>query len=196
MAVFKPDALHSFTTTTLNDTDKPTLSPLHQRDESRNEADLVAELTAALRVKLDLVKDTPPIASELFTRTCSSHKLTGFDDSNTTLRTQLPASLRERVESLVTLPRHMPIPPQVWSAMAHMRSQIHGTHELIIASAASSNHFDEVQAMLQNLHKVVFPVIRNVKFVFYDLGLNSLQRSLMQKHCGCTVLSFPFENLL
>ncbi|KAL3883552.1 hypothetical protein ACJMK2_029805 [Sinanodonta woodiana] len=63
----------------------------------------------------------------------------------------------------------------------------------VIVTAASSNHFMEVQAQMQNLHSVVFPKYKNVKFIFYDIGLSENETEMVKKHCRCEYRLFPFE---
>ncbi|KAL3883555.1 hypothetical protein ACJMK2_029808 [Sinanodonta woodiana] len=63
----------------------------------------------------------------------------------------------------------------------------------VIVTAASSNHFLEVQALMQNLHSVVFPKYKNVKFIFYDIGLSKNETEMVKKHCRCEYRLFPFE---
>ncbi|XP_041377247.1 uncharacterized protein LOC121389664 [Gigantopelta aegis] len=67
--------------------------------------------------------------------------------------------------------------------------------EVTFVTGASSNHFKESQALMKNLHKTVFPHLKNYTFYFYDLGLTSEERQQVVKHCGCEVRSFPFHVL-
>ncbi|KAK3585682.1 hypothetical protein CHS0354_020248 [Potamilus streckersoni] len=63
----------------------------------------------------------------------------------------------------------------------------------VLVTAASSNHFLEVQALMRNLHSVVFPKYKNLKFIFYDIGLKENEKEMVKKHCRCEYRSFPFE---
>ncbi|KAK3585678.1 hypothetical protein CHS0354_020245 [Potamilus streckersoni] len=63
----------------------------------------------------------------------------------------------------------------------------------VLVTAASSNHFLEVQALMQNLHSVVFPKYKNLKFIFYDIGLKENEKEMVKTHCRCEYRSFPFE---
>lgn len=74
-----------------------------------------------------------------------------------------------------------------------MRNKLKTKQNLLIVHALTSNHFNETQAMLKNLHEVVFPVLKNFTLVIYDLGLRANELSLLKKHCRCTVLTFPFQ---
>ncbi|KAK3745205.1 hypothetical protein RRG08_012388 [Elysia crispata] len=87
--------------------------------------------------------------------------------------------------------------------------------DLIIASAVSSNHFDEMQAMFESLHEKIYPVleermeatkrnpsllqqqnkvgIHNFTVALFDIGLTPQQRRLTEKNCRCKVLTFRKE---
>uniref|UniRef100_A0A2C9L2P1 Uncharacterized protein n=1 Tax=Biomphalaria glabrata TaxID=6526 RepID=A0A2C9L2P1_BIOGL len=49
--------------------------------------------------------------------------------------------------------------------------------DVIILSASSENHYDEMQAMFQNLHTVVYHNMANFTMVLFDIGLTKEQRS-------------------
>ena len=72
------------------------------------------------------------------------------------------------------------------------RKQQH--YDVILLPAASSNHFQEAQAMLRNANERLGSHVPNLKLVMYDLGLNTTERRLMEAHCNCTVLDFPFSD--
>ncbi|KAK3607186.1 hypothetical protein CHS0354_007101 [Potamilus streckersoni] len=63
----------------------------------------------------------------------------------------------------------------------------------VFVTAASSNHFLEVQAQIKNLHNIVYPNYINLKFIFYDIGLSETEKEMVKKHCRCEYRSFPFE---
>ncbi|XP_071115123.1 uncharacterized protein [Haliotis cracherodii] len=63
----------------------------------------------------------------------------------------------------------------------------------MFVTAASSDHYNESQGLIRNLHQNVFPLIDNYTFVYYDLGLLAWQRQQLKKHCRCEVRSFPLE---
>ncbi|XP_067675023.1 uncharacterized protein [Haliotis asinina] len=71
----------------------------------------------------------------------------------------------------------------------------HSGRRIMFVTAASSDHFDESQAHIKNLHQKVFPVTKNYTFVYYDLGLLSWQRKQLKKHCRCEVRSFPLKHM-
>ncbi|KAK0064622.1 hypothetical protein Bpfe_005711 [Biomphalaria pfeifferi] len=65
--------------------------------------------------------------------------------------------------------------------------------DVIIASASSSNHYHEMQAMFQSLHQVVYPKFSNFSVVLFDIGLSLEERRITEKNCKCQVVSFPAE---
>ncbi|XP_005093483.2 uncharacterized protein LOC101856720 [Aplysia californica] len=64
---------------------------------------------------------------------------------------------------------------------------------LTVVTAVSANHYLESQAMIETLHRYVFPKFQNISFYLYDLGLHPGQKAQMQRHCRCTVIEFPFS---
>jgi hypothetical protein len=83
-------------------------------------------------------------------------------------------------------------PPSSFQITAH--ANLTHVDTLTLVTYANANHFDEVQALIHNVHTVVFPVYRErVHFIFYDLGLTSRQAELLKKYCKCEVRRFPFE---
>ncbi|KAH9510012.1 hypothetical protein Btru_044835 [Bulinus truncatus] len=66
-------------------------------------------------------------------------------------------------------------------------------NDVIIASASSSNHYHEMQAMFKSLHRVVYPRLTNFSVVLFDIGLSPEERRMTEKNCKCQVLSFPAD---
>ncbi|KAH9510011.1 hypothetical protein Btru_044831 [Bulinus truncatus] len=66
-------------------------------------------------------------------------------------------------------------------------------NDVIIASASSSNHYHEMQAMFQSLHQVVYPRLTNFSVVLFDIGLSPEERRMTEKNCKCQVVSFPAD---
>ncbi|KAK3764933.1 hypothetical protein RRG08_045736 [Elysia crispata] len=101
--------------------------------------------------------------------------------------------LRARVESLVESPR-LRLSSEQRGAILSMSASIPET-DIIIVSASSANHYDEMQAMFHGLHTVVYPVMeqqkRNFSVVLFDLGLTPEQRQMTEAKCRCQVVSFP-----
>ncbi|XP_061176097.1 uncharacterized protein LOC133185049 [Saccostrea echinata] len=63
----------------------------------------------------------------------------------------------------------------------------------VIAAAASSNHFHEIQGLIRDYHRNLLPIYPDMKLILFDLGLNAKQLKLMKKHCRCEVRKFPFH---
>lgn len=63
---------------------------------------------------------------------------------------------------------------------------------IIFVTAASSNHYQESQALVYNMRQHVFPKLAEdtYSFYYYDLGLTLLQRRRVEKNCNCTVKTF------
>ena len=80
-------------------------------------------------------------------------------------------------------------------ALEKLSSQVKGNYDVIIASAVSSNHYLEIQKMLKEFHKSLYPVLKNFTLVIVDIGLTKYEKIRMEKHCRCQVISFPFNEL-
>ncbi|KAK0065860.1 hypothetical protein Bpfe_004657, partial [Biomphalaria pfeifferi] len=65
--------------------------------------------------------------------------------------------------------------------------------DVIFVTATSDNHYDETQYSVHNLHAVVYPKVKNMTFVIFDIGLTTKQREKTIKACRCHVIVFPFE---
>ena len=115
-------------------------------------------------------------------------------DNEKCQQTKLPAEPKERVRQLIHHPG-LKLSAFQHTVLQEMASNVRKSYDVILLTTASSNHFLESQALLQNLHKNVFPVLKNFTLLFYDIGLTPDERSQMEKHCQCQVLSFPFEKL-
>ncbi|XP_012942091.2 uncharacterized protein LOC106012759 [Aplysia californica] len=150
-------------------------------------------LSRALGEKLLVAKKN--ISKEVrFKPTCQTpEQIAGSNCSKDgCLRTELPENFRDRVKQLVGNPKFQ-LSPQYKEAMAEMASQIEGRYEIILLTAASSNHFFESQALMKNLHTYVFPRLRNFTLIFYDIGLSEEEHLQMKKYCQCQVVKFPFH---
>ncbi|KAH9500855.1 hypothetical protein Btru_073165 [Bulinus truncatus] len=64
---------------------------------------------------------------------------------------------------------------------------------LTIVTAASSNHFLEVQGLIKSLHENVFQKMSNISFYIYDLGLNRFELHQLKQFCRCQTISYPFH---
>jgi hypothetical protein len=63
----------------------------------------------------------------------------------------------------------------------------------VIATAASSNHFHEIQGLIRDYHTNLLPLYPDMKLILYDLGLSTKHIKQMNKHCKCEVRRFPFH---
>ena len=156
---------------------------------------LIQELRASLEKKLLDAEATKSIP--LSFQTCKELNITNYDDTcspdhSKCLNQNIPEDLNERLEKLV-FPENMPIPDRYIDILNYMRKQITTKQDLIIVHALSSNHFNETQYMLKDLHSTAFPVLKNFTLIIYDLGLKESELILLKKHCRCTVVKFPFE---
>jgi len=157
-------------------------------------ARLIQELSASLKQKMD---DAGKDMKIVF-KSCKERNIKNYDDTcranRTCLNTSIPENLEERIQNLA-FPPNMRIPDRYWDILESMRNKVNGTYDMVIVHAISANHFEESQALLNNLHKKVFPLLSNFKLVVYDLGLTKEQRVQYAKHCNCSLLSFPFHQL-
>lgn len=62
----------------------------------------------------------------------------------------------------------------------------------VIATAASSNHYHEIQGLIRDYHRNLLPIYPGMKLIFYDLGMTIQQIIQMNKHCKCEIRRFPF----
>ncbi|CAG5116265.1 unnamed protein product, partial [Candidula unifasciata] len=107
--------------------------------------------------------------------------------------TQLSNNLTERIQSLYS--EKTILTKEQEDLLGSVGAEI-PENDVIILSAASSNHYDEMQALLHSLHSMVFPELSktdNFSLVLWDIGLTSDERKKMEKCCRCQVISFPFE---
>ncbi|CAL1535431.1 unnamed protein product [Lymnaea stagnalis] len=104
---------------------------------------------------------------------------------------QLSNDVTARVESLLGSPKTS-LTDQQNELIRSLGQQIPES-DVILITAASSNHYDESQALLHNLHQTIYPKLKNFTMVMWDIGLTAKQRQNMEKCCRCLVVSFPFE---
>uniref|UniRef100_A0A2C9M1V7 Uncharacterized protein n=1 Tax=Biomphalaria glabrata TaxID=6526 RepID=A0A2C9M1V7_BIOGL len=114
------------------------------------------------------------------------------EGSKRCLRTQLPDDPKARVQQLVG-PNKLRLSPTQHELLRKMAKKVEGFYDIILLTAASSNHFNESQALLQTVHTNLFPILKNFTLIFYDIGLTSQEKALMMKNCRCQYLHFPFE---
>jgi hypothetical protein len=67
----------------------------------------------------------------------------------------------------------------------------------VFLTAASSNHFGEVQALIENIHQTVLPHVKDLKLIMYDIGLSPGELNMSKLFCAqtkCEVRTFPFSH--
>ncbi|XP_060075562.1 uncharacterized protein LOC132555229 [Ylistrum balloti] len=62
----------------------------------------------------------------------------------------------------------------------------------IFVTAASSNHYGESIAMINNYHKLL-NVHPELKMIYFDIGLSAEQHKKMKLYCKCEMRSFDFD---
>ncbi|KAK6192293.1 hypothetical protein SNE40_003785 [Patella caerulea] len=62
----------------------------------------------------------------------------------------------------------------------------------VIVAGASSNHFNETQAMMYNIDTVIRPVYPHIKVILYDIGFTELERQAIIKYGRCELRTFNF----
>ena len=63
----------------------------------------------------------------------------------------------------------------------------------VLATAASSSHFLEIQGLIRDYHQKLLPIYPDMKLIFFDIGLTVYQLKLMKAYCKCEVRKFPFH---
>ncbi|XP_076434918.1 uncharacterized protein LOC143274848 [Babylonia areolata] len=103
-------------------------------------------------------------------------------------------SLRERLQQVLSV--RAPIPARYLEALASAARPV-TPHKYIFVTGTSSNHYQEMQALLNSSFESLFPRMKgeNYTFVVYNLGLTTEQRKKTEKHCRCTLIDFPFSGL-
>ncbi|XP_076434879.1 uncharacterized protein LOC143274825 isoform X2 [Babylonia areolata] len=107
---------------------------------------------------------------------------------------QFSPSTRERLRQVLST--RAPIPARYLQALASAARNV-TSHKYIFVTGASSNHYHEMQALLHTSFQSLFPRMKgeDYAFVVYNLGLTPMQRNLTEKHCRCTLINFPFNEL-
>ncbi|GFS26707.1 hypothetical protein ElyMa_005223800 [Elysia marginata] len=113
------------------------------------------------------------------------------DKARGCLRTQLSQDTPTKIRQLVDRP-NLKLRPNQIKPLQEMAELVDNTYDIIFLSAASSNHYLELQGLLQSLHTNVFLLFKNFTFLVYDLGFTSKQRETLQKFCRCKLLTFRF----
>ncbi|CAG5116264.1 unnamed protein product [Candidula unifasciata] len=150
---------------------------------------LIQEITELTKAQLELNKKAKPF----FVKTqCVLNSKSKYACVHPNCR-QLSNNVTERVQSLMS--EKTVLYKEQDDLLKSISLKI-PENDVILVSGASSNHYDEMQAMLHSLHSMVFPELsqkENFSLVLWDIGLTSDQRQQVEKCCLCQVISFPFE---
>ncbi|KAK3765933.1 hypothetical protein RRG08_002178 [Elysia crispata] len=153
-----------------------------QRDQSSNE---VSSLAAMLTERLEMSNDASPIRYsyrcklEMNTKPCRDVRCPRAKQSRT-----------GRVEDLLS--DHFQLSRRQLDAIISLGKSVQ-VSDVIIASAVSFNHYEEMQAMFKALHEEVYPTLLNFTMVLFDLGLSQEQLRMTKKNCRCQVVPFDFD---
>ncbi|XP_070180536.1 uncharacterized protein [Littorina saxatilis] len=123
---------------------------------------------------------------------CKDVKEPDLECFDSTCNAKFASSPRDRMRQI--LATRLQIPAHYMHAMTSSTRNI-ASHKYAFVTAGSSNHYYEMQGLIQSLHQHVFPHLSNFTFVLYDLGLTPFERYVTEKNCGCTVLDFPFSEM-
>lgn len=140
-----------------------------------------------------MVSETSPIVYNVSTRSCKGHFFSDFYSNikkllNTKLVQESPC-LDVYLQNADNQANH--------DNRKHDRDHIISEHKSdgpVILTAASSDHYHESQALFESIHKTLTPLYRDVKIIFYDIGLTAHQHAVMKKYCRCEVRKFPFSD--
>ena len=102
------------------------------------------------------------------------------------------SSPETRIRQLLT-PRLQPTAQQRDSISAIAKDV--DRKKYIFVTAASSNHYNESQALVYSLRKFIFNKLHpdSYSFYYFDLGLKPVERRRVVKNCNCKVKSMAFE---
>ncbi|XP_076461069.1 uncharacterized protein LOC143293743 [Babylonia areolata] len=105
---------------------------------------------------------------------------------------RFPSSVKARVRQLLA-PRFRLTPEQLDMVSELAKGVV--PKKYIFVTAASSNHYNESQALVFNLKHFVFNKLPkdSYSFLYFDLGLKPVERRRVEKNCGCTVMSMNLK---
>ncbi|GFS15079.1 hypothetical protein ElyMa_001440500 [Elysia marginata] len=142
-------------------------------------AAIVNELTNMLKERLELPKEGHPRKIKY---QCGNinYSTNSYDIRKPCLgaecKEKFNRTYEDRVKDVVLSSRYQLENDQLDAILSLGRSV--PVTDVIIVSAVSSNHFDEMQMMFKNLHETVFPTLHNFRVVLFDIGLSPEQRRL------------------
>ncbi|CAL1546253.1 unnamed protein product [Lymnaea stagnalis] len=161
-----------------------------QEDEATERTRDIDYLTEILNSKLSAINGS---SSASFKPTC--HKkftLANSCDNGACLQKDLPSDVRTRVRQLVG-PRELQLTSEQREILRGIAGEVKGYYDIIILTGASSNHYNESQAMLMTVHERLFPILKNFTLIYFNLGLTADERRMVVKNCKCQVIDFPFR---
>lgn len=66
----------------------------------------------------------------------------------------------------------------------------------VIATAASGRFYSVTQGLLKSIYENIVPKYKNIKVIYYDMGISRAERQQLEKHCDvCEVRQFPFDDM-
>ncbi|BFZ16721.1 hypothetical protein BsWGS_19760 [Bradybaena similaris] len=157
----------------------------HRRAEQ-----LVQEVVTLLKAQLELNNTMPPFS---VTEPCAAKPASQYACIHQNC-SQLSNNVTQRVQSLIS--EKTVLTKAEDELLTSIAAEIPET-DVILLTAASSNHYYEMQALLHSLHTTVFPGLskqENYSLVVWDIGLTADQRNKTEKCCRCQVVSFPFDH--
>ncbi|BFZ16723.1 hypothetical protein BsWGS_19761 [Bradybaena similaris] len=150
---------------------------------------LMHEVVTLLKAQLKLNTTTPPFSVKA---PCLERPKWNYACVHQNC-SQLSTNVTQRVQSLIS--EKTVLTKDQDDLLTSIAAQIPET-DVILLTAASSNHYDEMQALLHSIHSMVFPGLskqENFSLVVWDIGLTAKQRKKTEKCCRCQVVSFPFD---
>lgn len=63
----------------------------------------------------------------------------------------------------------------------------------VIVTAANAGFYGVTQGLLKSIHELLLPKYKDLKIIYYDLGLQASQHNELVKYCKCEVRKFPFD---
>ncbi|GFO15081.1 hypothetical protein PoB_004158600 [Plakobranchus ocellatus] len=168
----------------------------HEENNSEldNEDSALSMLVRMLRETLDLPNDA---VERNTTRSCGiiDYSINAYQNHKPCVgaecKIRFNRTLDERLEDVLLSPQYQLTRRQLDAILSLARNV--PEVDTIIASAASSSHYDEMQMMFKNLHFTVIPKLTNFHIVLFDIGLSQEERLMTESKCRCQVINFDFS---
>ncbi|KAL8572686.1 hypothetical protein ACOMHN_049815 [Nucella lapillus] len=169
---------------------EPLLSPSGPDQHSANGEDISEGEVEALAQILDM-RIAQASGGVIGTRNCST--LAAMNNTrgtciDTTCQHRFHPSAKTRIRQLLT-PRFRVTSQQLDLINALAKGVV--PKKYMFVTAASSNHYNESQALVHNMRQFIFNKLppSSYSFLYYDLGLKPWERRRVEKNCNCTVVS-------